>query len=466
MKTVCISIYDGDTEKNILRSGVLDTLLYNKDLQIVLLVRTSKDVDRTAYYKKEFGRDRVIIEPIYPAMTRFEDLMYYLSWNTLPTRSAYVKRHDLYLIHKNKIRYGIESIFGFLGRFKLWRNLIRWGYFVLPDSYGRDIFSKYKPDLFFSPNMFSAEDCRLLRQARKMGIRTLTMAKSWDVPTTRGFTRVKADEILVFNEINKEEIVAIGEYEVDKVHPVGFPQFDVYYDQSILETREHFYERMGADPSKELVLFGVPGDFKNPYSHEIMKDLDDAIEAGKFIKPIQVLARFHPKYPSKGESLKLKHFIFDRPGTYFSKDLEKALDAPQSTTFQWTYTNKDIYHLANSLKHSKVTVNTESTLTLDAAALDRPVVLIGFDGRQELDYWHSIIRNYSREHLSAVLETNGVKLAHNFDELVSNINRYLEDENVDTEERARLRERLLYKTDGHAAERIADHIIRLIPKEN
>lgn len=461
MKTIFILIYDGDTEKNILRSGTLDWLK-KAGLRIVLLVRKSKDSDKVSYYKDNFAGENVLVEEIPSAMNRFEYYMYHLSWNTLPTKSAYVKRHDLYLIHRNKLRYALESLVGFMGKFRWWRNIIRWLYYVIPDNYCNDLFVKYKPDLVFAVNMFSAEDCRILRVARKKGVKTLTMAKSWDVPTTRGFTRVKADRILVFNEINKKEIINIGDYNPEKVFPVGFPQFDVYV-KNIYSDRENFFQKIGADINKKLILLAVPGDFKNPFSHEIMQDLNQAINEGRIVEPIQILARFHPKYPSRGEGLKgMNNFIMDRPGTYFSGKMENALDAPASSTFQWTYTDKDIYHLADSIKHSEIVINTESTMTLDAAAHDKPVILVGFDGKNKIDYWRSVIRNYDREHLKEVLDTGGAKLVRNLDEMINQINIYLNNPEEDSREREDLRKKLLYKLDGLSSKRIADYLIDML----
>ncbi len=462
MKTLFLSIFDGDTEKNILRSGVLPALKHSGH-RIVLLVRVDPEGARVPYYTKHFADRNVLIEPLPHATTRWEAYLFHLSWNTLPTRSAAVKRHDLYLAHRNRVRYGFECLVGFMGQFRWWRNLIRAAYYRMPDDYCADLFAKYRPDALFAPNMFSAEDCRLLRAARKRGIRTLTMAKSWDVPTTRGFTRVKADDILVFNDINREEIVRIGDYRPEHVFAVGFPQFDVYGDASIRLSRAEFCREMGIAPEKEIILFAVPGDFKNPFSHEIMEDLDRAAGAGRFVRPIHFIARFHPKYPSRGESLTgLEHFTLDRPGSYFSSSLERALDAPSAKTFQWTYTDKDIAHLANSVLHSAVVVNTESTMTLDATALDRPVVLIGFDGRQQLPPERSLIRNYDREHLEAVLETGGVVLARSQDQLVGAINEYLANPSARTSERQLLKDRLLYRSDGRASRRIAEHVLAML----
>lgn len=462
-KTIFISVYDGDIEKCYLRSGVLDLLKEQSNLKIILLIRTDKNSERHQYYIDNFSADNVIVEALPKGMNRFEYYLQHLAWNTLPTRSAYVKRHDLYLKHKNHFRYALESTAGFLGKWRWWRNFLRFAYLLIPDNFGEELFIKYQPDLLFAPNMFSPDDSRLLRYAKKHQIKTVTTAKSWDVPTTRGFTRVKADRILVFNEINKKEIVAIGDYNINKVFCIGFPQFDIYYKKNIYLPREEFLNKIGADPSKRLVLFAVPGDFKNPFSHEIIQMLDEAIENKMFIKDIQILARFHPKYTSTAEHLKnLKNIILDRPGTYFSKDMEDGLDAPLSKTFQWTFTNNDLIHLANSLYHSDVTINTESTMTLDAITVGRPVVLVGFDGRKNLPYWHSIIRNYSREHLQAILETKGVRLAETFDQMVEGINLYLKTPEAEATERTTLKQKVLYRDDGRATNRVVDNIYEVL----
>lgn len=460
-KTIFITVYDGDIEKNFLRSGVLEQLK-RAGMKTILLVRAAQGTARHKYYVENFGAEDVIIEPTPTAMSTAERYWYHLSWNTLPTRSSYVKRHDLYLRHRSFIRYALEQITWLLGHLYIWRQLIRFAYLKIPDSYGDDLFKKYQPDLLFAPNMFSAEDCRLLKAARRHRVPSLTTAKSWDVPTTRGFTRVIADRILVFNEINAREVVAIGDYKPTRVFSVGFPQFDFYTNTATYSSRESFISSIGGDPAKRLILFAVPGDFKNPFSDEILELLDEAVENNKFCVPVQVLARFHPKYPSRAEHLlSLRHIIKDRPGTYFAKKLEKAIDAPQESTFQWTFTNDDLMHLANSIHHSDVTINTESTMTLDAASQDKPVVLIGFDGKRKLSYWESIIRNYSREHLQAVLQTEGVRLAESMDELVEHVNRYLSDPDADKKGRERLRQELLMGNDGNAANRISDHILEM-----
>lgn len=461
MKTIFITIYDGDTEKNVLRTDIFK-ILKEAGHKILLLIRSEKRLD---YYRQNFEDKNVFVEFIPPAMNKIELIFHHICWNSVPTYSVFLRRHDLYLVHKNSLRYAMEKLLGFLGRFKFYRWFLRFIYNIIPDDYAANLFEKYKPDLVFSPNMFSAEDCRILRVAKKRGIKTATTVKSWDVLTTKAFTRVLADLVLVFNGYNKQEAMELGDYSEEKIKIIGFPQFDIYTNQNIYLSREEFFKKIGADPNKKLILFAVPGDWKNPYTHEVMLGINKAIEDGKIKQPVQVLARFHPKYPATGEQLtELNHFIKDRPGTYFEQATERSLDTSASTTFKWTFTNEDIIHLANSIFHSDITINTESTMTLDAAALDKSVILVGYDGFQKLDYWHSILRNYDRNHFQYVMKTGGARLAKTPEEMVEYINMYLEKPNLDKAGRQELRDKLIYKVDGNAGRRAAEAVLDLLEK--
>ena len=162
MRTVLISVYDGDTEKNVLRTGTFQ-LLKESGNRIVLLIRGA---DRLEYYKKEFAAENVDVELLPPATTRAEQLWYFIGWNSLPTRAAEIRRQMYLAKGWPKSRYLLGRTLGFMGRFRQWRELLRFVYASIPDDYALDLFRKYKPDVLFAPGMFSAEDSRLLKQAK------------------------------------------------------------------------------------------------------------------------------------------------------------------------------------------------------------------------------------------------------------------------------------------------------------
>lgn len=462
MKTVWIVIYDGATEKDILRSGTFE-LLKKSGHRFVLLIQG--DDKLTQYYREQFAGERVVVERL-PSFSRLQTIIeqywYFVGWNTLPTRAAVLRRHMWRAKGWPLWRFTLGRLLGILGHTRLWREALRALYAVMPDDYVADLFEKYPPDLLFSPYMFSPVDFRLLRQAKRRGVKTIATAKSWDVLTTKAFTRVRADRLVVFNEFNRQEAIELGDYDPKRLVVTGFQQFDVYAHPEIFMPRDEFIRSIGGDPAKRMVLIAVPGDWKTPHTKEIMRELDRRIEEGHF-GPLQILARFHPKYPDSSESLKLKHFIYDRPGTLLS---QKKVTSPDmggiATSFQWTFTDKDLVHLANSLKHSDAVINTESTLTLDAAANDRPVILIGYDGDQTLPYWDSVARVYEREHYQHVVKYNAAPLVRSHDEMEAAIKQFLQDPNYLRAEREDLKKHMLFKIDGKSTERVAAAVLEML----
>ncbi len=459
-KTLFLTVYDGDTEKVILRSGIFERLKQSGH-RIVLLIRGASRLD---YYKENFEDAQVSVELLPPALTRGEEFWHHISWNTVPTHSVYLRRHINFYKKKSVPRFVFEWACWTLAHSRRWRQFLRSVYLRAPDDYAQELFEKYKPDLLFAPNMFSPEDCRMLRAAKRRGVKTITTAKSWDVLTTKAFTRVIADKLLVFNEFNKEEAIELGEYTPEAVEITGFPQFDGYARSDAIMPRSDFVRMVGADPAKRLILMGIPGDWMTPYTHEILSELDRRIEAGEFVKPLLILARLHPKYPDTSEKMTYKHIIFDRPGTLLSPKKEFSIDMSVKNTYAFTFTDKDIAHLANSIRHSDVVINTGSTLTLDAAANDRPSILVGYDGDHHPAYWDSIARIYERNHFRHVLDTGAAPLVKSHDELAAAISHFLEDSEYLREEREALKKHMLYRVDGKSAERTANAVLGMLQK--
>lgn len=459
MKTIFVSIFDGDTERVILRTGAWDVMRASGH-RIVLLVRGA---DRIDHYRRIFGHDLVAVELLPEANSFWENLWYYVSWNTIPTHAANVRRVREYL---NRGKYGafvLGSIAGLLGSFRVWREFLRYIYRVTGEAYADGLFEYYRPDLLFAANMFSPEDTRLLLSARRRNIRTVSIAKSWDVLTTKAFTRVRADRLLVYNEVNREEAIRFGDYSPKQVIVTGFPQFDIYHGTQNIMPRDVFCRSVGLDPTSRYALYGVPGDWKSPGTTAILSMISDRIEQGVFCKPLQVLARLHPKYRDRSEGLVVPHVVVERPGTYFDSAAEFGIDSGARNMGKWTFQTEDIIHLANSLYHADMVINVDSTLTLDAAANDKPTILIAYDGNETMPYKRSIAFIYEREHYQKVIATGGVAIAHTHDELVASINQFLEDPAALREGRDRLRGRILYAIDGQAGRRVGEAVLDMLP---
>ena len=130
----------------------------------------------------------------------------------------------------------------------------------------------------------------------------------------------------------------------------------------------------------------------------------------------------------------------------------------------WAPTGPEVDHLAHLLHHSAVLLNVASTTTVDAAALDRPVVNISFDGERPLAWIRSCRRFYSFYHYRRIVSTGGVRVVESAAECVKEIEAYLEDPARDAAGRQRIVSETCYRVDGNSSRRIAEVVTGWIPR--
>src|SRR5207247_7118543 len=84
-------------------------------------------------------------------------------------------------------------------------------------------------------------------------------------------------------------------------------------------------------------------------------------------------------------------------------------------------------HLANTMHHSDVVVNVASTLAIEAAIVDTPVVNIAFDGEAPSEWTRSARRYYRFTHYVNITRHGAVQVVEEPAQLVEQVARYLDD---------------------------------------
>jgi CDP-glycerol glycerophosphotransferase (TagB/SpsB family) len=180
--------------------------------------------------------------------------------------------------------------------------------------------------------------------------------------------------------------------------------------------------------------------------------INDAIERGDLSKECVVVARPHPKYGIRGIHTKEpvgRYLLIDEPAKYLGESVE---------TLEMEKSQMD--HLANLLYHADVVVTGASTITIDAAVLDRPVINVVFDGRSTLPEHQSIRKNYYRfTHYIALVKTKGMRLVFSEAELIEWIKKYLDSPSLDREERKQVVRDFVGFTDSRSVERMVSALI-------
>ena len=128
---------------------------------------------------------------------------------------------------------------------------------------------------------------------------------------------------------------------------------------------------------------------------------------------------------------------------------------------RWDPTWSDMIQLAQTLYHSDVLVNVASTISLDAAYLDKPIVCVAFDGNdRRKSYFESCRRIYDFTCWQNVVRCGGVRIATTRDEVVHWINVYFDNPSWNSEGRRRIKQEQAYFYDGRSAQRMAKIVLR------
>jgi|SRR3989344_1924097 len=446
-KKVCISISDGEVSKSVLQSDIFPLLVTKAD--IVLLVHPRK----VMYFMERVGDPTVNVIPIpQPISAMLEEIWTDLFLFSLHTESVRVKIEYSYRSGGSTLGKLIKIALWHLGRFRSYRVICRAMYGFCTDSNVEKLLDTLQPDLIFAANLTSGEDARLLRAARKRGVRSVGMPKGWDNLTLKTFLPVFPDLLLVQTDLMKQDALRL-DCPPDAIRVVGFPKFDVYAEK-VEVSREHFMARLGFDPNRPLILYAGAGDQLAPHDEEILARLIAAIYKGEFAERPQILVRPHPKYTYRTELLPSKEFWkLERPGSSGSERGDFEFD------------RNDIMHLRDSLAHADVLVHTASTLGIEAAVFDTPSITLAFDGDARVDPRLSVARYNTYDHMQRVLATGGMRVATSFERLIEQLHEYLTDPSRDHAQRVQMVVENAHVIDGRAGGRVAESILAMLESD-
>lgn len=444
MKTVLITSFHPHISRNILATDAFSRLKRSPDLQIVIVTAPYK----VAYFQERFGGANVAVEgvPLYQSSKTFGGLLFKrLGVFLFNTRTARIrKRYEFY--HQRKaLRYILSRIMGFLGRSFLVRRLFRWADLRLSTRGFFDaVLDRRKPDAIFSTDLQNENDVSLMQDAKMRKIPIIGMLRSWD-NTTQRILRVLPDLVLVGSSTLKEEVLTLYRYPESRIRVVGNPHYDRYPDGPS-RSKEDLCRAFGLDPSRRLILFAPVGDILirvndiDQYVMEILGTLDAS-----------VLVRFPPD-----EAVRLIDFhrpanmAFDRPGKVF-KDSEFADREIQP---------EDDQRLIDSLHHADLVVTGPTSICLDAAFINRPVIAVNC--YPSARNFYDSVWSYQCDHIRKLLATGGVRYVSSEPELRRAIDEYFENTARDQEGRARIRSLWFSHADGKAGERIASEIFSIV----
>lgn len=454
MKTIILGISRGLVCRNILRTGVLDALLAHEDVRVVLAF-PKRNAGVPDDLRQEFSHPRIHIEavdePSYPFwiariwMPIVNNLVYSDSTDLLASRgSAKVKSVPTwwYPFHRRLFRW--LSTKAYLKRWARWIDLRCFTF------HGYDhLMAKYTPSMVFVGALLSKMDIGLLKFAAQHNIPSCGMQKGWD-NLQRVLIRTVPSVLLVQNPIMIDAAKTVQLIPETQIRLVGFSQFDLYTKKEELPDRAEFFRGLGVDPDTRAFLFGSEG-LWTPQDERIIEQLLERRGRGAFPFPTVFIVRPHFSDISKKRYDRFKGtegVIVDdafRWGTYFPD--------------YWDPTKADMRQFATMLRHVSAVICFASTLSLDGACMDTPLINVGYGAAFRPDGTDITGNLYRMDHYLPVMESGAVEIAWTEEALHAAIVRAAHDPSYRSDGRRLLRERMCGPLDGQSSSRIADALL-------
>ena len=449
LKTIFLFLRQGISNRNLLRTDFLKTLKNEPGIRVVVFSPIGSDPE----FRKELEAENVCAEEWPRTKVGFwEKRLKNLKHCVWLARPDSVTSRIKYRAARGWWRYRWAHLLGKVF-FSLGVNESRINGFELklfkPHPSIASLYDQYRPDLVLFTRVFGT-NVHVIKEAKRRGIRVVCLVESWDNLTSKGPMSVIPDRLVAWNAINKQEACSLHQFREEDVLIGGVPQFDLYEDAHLFGSREDFLRRLNVDPKVKLITYATCTEGNATEEIETIECLYEAVQQGKIKRPCHLLLRLHPI-----SSPMLVNQYFSRfegnPGITVQRS-----GRPSRLHDGWDPTWSDMVELAQTLYHSDVLINIASTITLDAAYLDTPIVCVAFDGNnRKKGYFESCRRIYDYSCWQNVLKTRGARVASDLEETIQWVNAYLDNPDLDSEGRERIKQEQAHFFDGKSAERMA-----------
>jgi hypothetical protein len=324
------------------------------------------------------------------------------------------------------------------------------------DAYCR-LFREIKPSILFCSHQRPPVVLPPVLAAHALAIPTATFIFSWDNMTSKGRIAAPFDHYLVWSDLMRQELLRYyPEVSPERVHVVGTPQFDPYADDRLRWTRAQFFARIGAETSRPLICFSGNNVVNGPEDPHHLRHLLSFIRSGRIRRNPQVILRPTPT----DDGTRFDALRRDFPELIYAKPA--WIDTEPGSWDRVLPSADDVQFLANLVLHADLNVNFGSTMSLDFAVHDKPVVNAAFDVANPPCFGMPLYEFCLQfDHYRPVAELGASRFARTADELAQHVNAYLDDPSLDRAGRQRLVDLEVGHPPGGATARIVETLRRI-----
>ncbi|KIO54205.1 hypothetical protein [Flavobacterium hibernum] len=319
----------------------------------------------------------------------------------------------------------------------------------------KTILEKENFDLLFFTHQRPPYIAPLVYQAEKLKIKTASFIFSWDNLASKGRMAANFDYYLVWSNLMKSELQQFySSVKKDHIEVVGTPQFEPYVLDRYKVSKEQFILKFKLNPNLKTICFSC-GDISTSKNDELyIETIANAIQEGK-IKDVNFIIRTSPAEDPIRFSNYAKRFPFIK-WNYPKWNLSR--ENHQESWSQRIPSIEDIKDLRSLLEYSDLNINMLSTMSLDFIQFDKPVINTVFGNSKNGLYDDQRFLKYA--HIENVVKSNATKIVKDQEELINAINLYLDNSELDSENRKELLQLQVSKPLENTGKRIAQTLLK------
>ncbi len=439
----------------LLRSSIAEELLAANAELVVCSVNADEP-----YFINEFSHPQLRLEKMPTRTSHWESRLsnwrQYLLMNPRLGGTLNHKRETLKRERPARY-YATRALNLFLGNITLLRRLYMFAEAKLFSAREFDaVFSKHKPDLVVTGTPgFNKHDVHALRSAKRLRIPTATVMLSWDNLTSKGYMNGTPTHLLVWSPLMAQEAAEYHDFPREKIYETGAAQFDIYHAAK-QSTDIPAWRRENQVPSDAfLMMYGTINPGICGHELDILKAIIEQMRKQELPRKPFLWIRLHPQVVNGSWKSSLEPFQ-----NLEASDVHVEVPPVTESKLDWDLPKDDALHLKNLIAASDMVITTSSTLSIDAACADTPVVNVFFDGR-EVDPAFTVARFKKYTHYAKILETGGIFIANTIGQFTEAMQRYASNPSADRAGRKAIVEQQIGKMDGKAGVRTAKRLLEL-----
>ena len=276
------------------------------------------------------------------------------------------------------------------------------------------LFRELGTDCLVTSSFASGRARPALQSAVNLGIATVVVTNSWKDAYATPYVHVLPTRIAVWSEGVARDILAANPHlSSDRVVVTGSLHLDPFLRLSRVVSRDEFCRSVGLDPNRSFVCYtaAAPSAVRN--EEFVVEALAGALKEAKSEAKTQILLRLNPMEDGSRFRHLVERFedlVIQKPDWEWYPEQDWCCAMPGDVD-SWVAT---VYHAA-------VNVSIPSTVTLEFASLNKPVVNVCFDLPDPLPPDVSNRRFWLADFYAEVREAGLAIPAFSVEELIENV---------------------------------------------